>query len=301
MEIPSTPLNKKELIEKVTEELKSLVSSEETGRRGRSSDKKVPEKDEIAKIKTVFGLLLQYLQSIGEGVPSINNLGGDIDSIQKRLSTLENEMKEQKKEIERQKEVEARQKEQIRRQDDEIDEIQSRARKGNLIISSQSREGMKSKIMSDDELKSMNLDLTTHVLDLIKEKSGVTLPPSDIAALHRLKGGNIIVKIWNRAPNAAFWAIRESIFKPTNRSVNLYINFHLTNRRNGLLAHLRSLKREGKICRIFSNENGHLAFKINDEKNVWIDVTYSKKTGQECPKTLSTEEIDSIVSNPLYQ
>ena len=48
------------------------------------------------------------------------------------------------------------------------------------------------------------------------------------------------------------------------KEVGLYANFQLTNKRNSLMYHLRSMKKEGKISKLFSNENGQLGLKVYD-------------------------------------
>ena len=49
--------------------------------------------------------------------------------------------------------------------------------------------------------------------------------------------------------------------------------FQLTNKRNSLMYHLKSMKKEGKISKLFSNENGQLGLKVSDtseKKVLWL-------------------------------
>ena len=54
------------------------------------------------------------------------------------------------------------------------------------------------------------------------------------------------------------------IKKGGKKEVGLYANVQLTNKRSSLMCHLRSMKREGSIRNLFSNENAKLGLKVSD-------------------------------------
>ena len=112
---------------------------------------------------------------------------------------------ELKKEVALIKEIQCQEK-------DELDETRQRNLKGNLIISSSSYGNSKSLIKTDEQLKSEGTSLHGHVLDLVKQKFGVTIPRGDVQACHRLKNeNNVILRIWNRSPDAAWWKLVTAI------------------------------------------------------------------------------------------
>jgi hypothetical protein len=183
----------------------------------------------------------------------------------------------------------------VTQQRDEVDDIRQRGMKGNLLISSSNTGPKKSLIKNDEELKNDGLTLHGHILDLIKDKFQVVIPKSDVQACHRLKGDNrVILRIWNRAPGSAWAKICNAIFSGVGATINLYANFQLTDRRNELSFHLRKLKKVKKIAKMYTTENGQLAFKMqeNGEK---IKVTYASSRSGAPPKTLSIQEIDQII------
>ena len=182
----------------------------------------------------------------------------------------------------------------LRRQEDELDEVKQRSLKGNIILSSDRRNG--SVIKSDEELKRSGKSICDHTLDLIREKYNVLIPIADVQACHRLKNNNsIILRIWNRAPGSAWWSFIDAIKSGMNRSYNLFANFQLTSRRNELSYHLRKMRKEKKISKIYTNENGQLCFKVHDQGEK-IKVTYFSKNSSDCPCTWSTTDIDKFVS-----
>ena len=80
------------------------------------------------------------------------------------------------------------------------------------------------------------------------------------------------------------------------KEVGLYANFQLTNKRNSLMYHLRSMKKEGKISKLFSNENGQLGLKVsNTSETTVISFVPDQKYG--IPKTLNLAEIQSLVNS----
>ena len=48
------------------------------------------------------------------------------------------------------------------------------------------------------------------------------------------------------------------------QDVPLFLNFQLTKRRSTILFHLRNLKREGKIFKYYSDENGSISLRVKE-------------------------------------
>ena len=228
---------------------------------------------------------------------NINDIdSSDINSILNALltavtATLDT-LKEQKVEQGRQmKELQ----EEVRYQGDEIDEVKQRSMKGNLILSSPSGQQGKSSIIKPlDQLNKESSTVTKHVTDLLKLKYNVDIPANDIQACHHLPNKSIVVRIWNRAPGSAWNRLVEEVKKGGKKEINVYANFQLTNKRNNIMYHLRTLKKEGKINKLYSNENGQISFKVKEQSSK-VKVTYFSVNKLDLPKTLTISEINSYV------
>ena len=143
-------------------------------------------------------------------------------------------------------------------------------------------------------LKSEGLSLQGHILQLIKDKYDVTVPPTDVQACHRLGSDkNVILRIWNRGEGSSWADLCTAIKSGMKPDFNVFANFQLTDRRNKLSFHLRKLKKEKKISKVYTNDNGQLFFKIRDSDNK-IKVTYSSRKFGEIPKTMNVDEINHL-------
>ena len=85
---------------------------------------------------------------------------------------------------------------------------------------------------------------------LIKTKYNVVVPENDIQACHYLPNNTILVRFWNRKEGSPWDHLTTEIKKGGKKEVGLYANFQLTNKRNSLMYHLRSMKKEGKISKL---------------------------------------------------
>ena len=149
-------------------------------------------------------------------------------------------------------------------------------------------------IKTENQLKEDNESLTSHIQSLIESKFNVIIPDGDIQFLNHLPNGSVMMRIMNRRPGSAWEELLNAIKSGMNSEVNLYANFHFTRRRNALLYEIRVLKREGKVHKYFSDENGSISFRTK-EKGFKQKVTYfvedpkNNKFGQ--PKTLTKDEL----------
>ena len=250
-------------------------------------------------LEKLLNLLAAYStennKNIAEQTLRINNLE---KKHAERLNSLEkNSQKQEKKYAEQVNSLEQK----SHNQSDLLDEIRQRGLKGNLIISSPNAgRGIKSLIKSPEQLDS---DVTTHALDLIHQKYNVSIPAEDIQACHHLPSHSngktyysaILIRIWNRRANSAWADLKKKILSgEENKSINLYVNFQLTKRRNTLAFHLRRLKKEGKIVKFYTDENGHLAYKKSDN-SVKRKVTYVHSGIDSQPATMTPEELMNSV------
>ena len=136
---------------------------------------------------------------------------------------------------------------QSRAQGDLLDELQQRSMKGNIIISGDAGKNKPSLIKPQEQLKQEKVTSTTYACQLIKTKYNVVVPENDIQACHYLPNNTILVRFWNCKEGTAWDHLRTEIKKGGKKEIGLYANFQLTNKRNSLMYHLRSMKKEGKI------------------------------------------------------
>ena len=219
----------------------------------------------------------------------------DINSVKNALLMTVNETLDEIKKTrdDQDRKIEELQKS-VRSQGDYVDEVHQRSLKGNLILTSPPTQGKTSIIRPMEQLNRDNISVTKHATDLINLKYGVEVPHGDIQAAHHLPNGSIIVRIWNRKQGSAWSRLTNEIKSGGKLNVHLFANFHLTRHRSSLLYHLRSLKKSGKITKLFSNENGQLSFKLN-ETSKKIHVTFSSTGKNDFPKTLTFEEINKLI------
>ena len=78
--------------------------------------------------------------------------------------------------------------------------------------------------------------------------------------------------------------------------MNFCANFQLTSRRNDLLYEIRKLKKEGKICKFYLNENGQISLKVK-ENSAKIKVTFFTNNKGDFPKTLTISDITEIINS----
>ena len=130
-------------------------------------------------------------------------------------------------------------------------------------------------------------------MSLIEEKYSVKIPEGDIQDTHYLPGGNIIVRVWNVAPRSAYKLLVDRIKSGKNKKeIPVFVNFQLTKRRSTILFHLRSLKREGKIFKYYSDENGNISLRVKEGGSKLKLTSYpSKRNTPGAPlRTVKTRE-----------
>ena len=153
-------------------------------------------------------------------------------------------------------------------------------------------------IKTDEQLSQEKLSLTNHVIQLVKSKYDITLPPNDIQACHRLPNKSVILRLWNRKEDSAWSKIVDGIKKGTNLEYNVYFNFHLTRRRSNLLYDLRQMKKNKEITKFYSDENGQLTVLVKSitDGGKKQKITYVSRDKGSLPYTLTKEELTAEVN-----
>ena len=164
------------------------------------------------------------------------------------------------------------------------DEVQQRSMKGNLIISSLTTQQKKSLlnleagVLNGDHVRE---DATALCIRLIKLKTGIEVPPSDISACHMLKKqGNespFIIRFHNMKPGSAWERLTAGLMtgKADGRSfsdANVYINYQVTQSRGELLKHCRQARKDGSIRKYSTDQNGNISVQI-DQRGAWTRVS----------------------------
>ena len=157
----------------------------------------------------------------------------------------------------------------------EIDETRQRGMKGNIIVSCPTRRGVTKAVHREgkDEngaaIKESDTDL---VLRLIKEKSGVTIPTKDVVACHPIGTADkhtFVIRIVNRRPGSAWEELVAALMKSSNmdKSVPVFINYQLTEKRAALAKAVRTAKKEEKLAGYSVDQNGRIKIKKIGEKS----------------------------------
>ena len=249
-------------------------------------------------LKTLLMLMLKLVEN-QISTKQIEEMQKDKKLTEEKVSKQEEKIKIQEKKLQDQ---EAK----IRAQSDNLDEINQRNLKGNLILTSPQQGGKQSLLKSPDTLDKEGKTVVQHTIDLIKTKYGVEIPQEDIQACHHLpnSGGQkkpdskpehkaILIRIWNRKQGSAWSLLVNKILQGGNSSVNLYANFHLTAQRNSLLYHLRQLKKANKIYKFYTSENGGISYRTNEKAAKKI-ITYHADKPNSLPKTTTPEELQKL-------
>ena len=159
--------------------------------------------------------------------------------------------------------------------------------KGNIILSSPKRQHADSllvlKQISDSSSNTRRLESTVEMCcRLIKLKSGVDVPLSDIAACHSL--GNrgtdtsYLIKFSNRKIGSAWDTLAAGMLtgknndtKETFTDANVFLNFQLTKKKSELARLVRVAKSERKIIKYGTDQNGRITIRV-DQSCPWVEV-----------------------------
>ena len=211
---------------------------------------KEPDFKSVEEVETLLKEIKTSLKDTKDG--QVSNLPEMLLQLTAAVTTLVSQLKE----------IPRAAKARERLIEDELDDARQRSMKGNLVISSTKGSNF---IQTEEMLLAKNSDPKTYALTLVEEKYSVKLEGQDVQDCHFLPGGNIILRIWNTAPKSGFRLLVDRIKSGKGKAdCPIYINFQMTKRRSTVLFHLRNLKREGKIQKFYSDENGSISVRIKE-------------------------------------
>jgi len=183
----------------------------------------------------------------------------------------------------------------IKEHEDEIDHLKQKSLKGRIIITSKSQYGQ-CNIKTDDQLRQENKSLADHLTELVKLKYGQDIiTEGSIQTCFRLKKGGILVKFWKNGKGSPFQTLSTKIKSAQESDINLYFNFMLTSRRGELLFKIRKMKKEGKIAKFYSDEDGSISIQIaRGERKIKVTDTILEGTNK--IKTWTVDEVAAACS-----
>lgn len=186
--------------------------------------------------------------------------------------------------------------------------------KGNFILHSPSNEEKKLKSVLPSK-ETTGVAYMHKIQDLVHEHYGVKIKEEEIFACHPTSGGGALLKLGKRSPGSSFSKLVEAVKSggiagktwrekqegkgkqegnpspPTNP--NFFITFQLTQRRSQVVKKLKALKKEKRIAKFYTNENGDICFKKthSSEKKY---ITFSWRFVDS--KTYSEQEIEELIN-----
>ena len=162
---------------------------------------------------------------------------------------------------------------QFREQEDDLDDMRQRSMKGNLLLSS-TKEHEAAMFPKEEVLEAKGENVMDLARDLVKRKFKVDIPEEDLGTVHYLPKG-LIIRFLNQRPGSAWSKLTNAIKsgnKEGDQELPIFANFQLTRKRSTILFHLRVLKREKKIAKFYSDENGAISLRV-EEKGPKIKLT----------------------------
>ena len=177
----------------------------------------------------------------------------------------------------------------IKEHEDEIDHLKQKNLKGKIIITSKSQYG-ECLIKTEAQLQQENKSLAEHVIDLVNLKYSQVITKEDIGSCFRLKKGGVLVKFAKKGKGSQFHTLSSKIKSSQGAKINLYMNFMMTARRGELLFEIRKLKKDGRIKKFYSDEEGNISIKLNVGENI-IRVTDVFNEGSKKLRTWTLDEL----------
>ena len=154
---------------------------------------------------------------------------------------------------------------------EEVDEARQREMKGNILLSSPNRPDKPTLMVAKRSADNTQLETTTDMCRrLIKEKTGVDIPESDVSACHRLRDEtSYILAIKNRREGSGWETLSAGMItgrkepkrgrdSPNFESNNLYLNFQLTSKRSSIVKQAKLARKAGLLVKYSVNENGRI-------------------------------------------
>ena len=175
----------------------------------------------------------------------------------------------------------------VRVSEDAVDAQKQKKLRERFIISSLSQ-GENGSLIDKDKT---GIQLAKHVSDLCFQKYATRIKEGEIASCYYLKNGAINLSLWDHGPGSSFQNLVEKIkSNENNKAVNVYFNFMLTKRRSKLLFEVRQLKKQAKIEKFWSDENGNITIQVDDKGQKQKITNYFDKPSE----TLKTFYINEL-------
>ena len=239
----------------------------------------------VQGVVTQHGLALEFLQTV------INKLEGRLSEVEKKVNVdkglLEAAVEERLSPVKARVDKLEEEKVSLER---EVDEARQRGMKGNLILSTT--------LADVDKLKpARNQSVLDMCLKMIKTKTGVEIPPSDVLACHAIgkrERPTFILRILNWGPGSGWEALSAGMANGKTTAKDnfvkngVFINFQLTPRRQHILHNVREAHNRKLIMKFKVDQNGRIF--ISKEKGVknvyralpWKEITDLDILAREC-------------------
>lgn len=168
--------------------------------------------------------------------------------------------------------------ENTRELEDEVDDYKQKNLAGKFVITCDRKKPSEMKTQEELAADGGDRALPGHIVQLALSKYGTTLKEDDISSCHYLPKGGIFFSLWNMRPGSPSAALTEAIKTSKDKTKNIYINFMMTRRRSSLLFEVRSLKKQKKIARYYSDEKGTITIKVKEgDTNIKLCSFYETK------------------------
>ena len=168
--------------------------------------------------------------------------------------------------------------ENTRELEDEVDDYKQKNLAGKFVITCDRKKPSEMKTQEELAADGGERALPAHIVQLALSKYGTTLKEDDISSCHYLPKGGIFFSLWNMRPGSPSAALTEAIKTSKDKTKNIYINFMMTRRRSSLLFEVRSLKKQKKIARYYSDEKGTITIKVKEgDTNIKLCSFYETK------------------------
>lgn len=187
----------------------------------------------------------------------------------------------------------------ILRLEDNMDLVMQRSRKGGIIISSPNFKDPASQVVTKPTLFGFKCEEESEnlpkVIALLNERYNTKIRCEDVFAGHFINENSYYIKFANRNPVTSPWAIFIKEMRRGgpggNKELNIHATFDLTKVRLALCSACRRLKKENKITRYSTNENGEIAIEIRGK---WQKITSHFSSEGNYHPTLTADELSNL-------
>ena len=123
------------------------------------------------------------------------------------------------------------------------------------------------------------VDCATLAIDLLNRKFGVSIDGTDVIDAFQPNNTMICVRTRLGGHDSGYGKLVRAIYKPpTDREMNLFVNFAVTKKRSQMLYHLREMKRKfpGEVNKIYTDHRGVISCRVR-EGSPKVRLTYFRQ------------------------